>query len=213
MSVHATLIDKTRVMLAMQDDINCRVDADWRRHDRAWCRAIWIECAELMDHYGGWKWWKHSTPDLPQVVLEIVDIWHFGLSLRLQQGDDLARVARDIAADWQAPPAALPFLGEVERLATQALVERRFAVGSVHNLLAACARDFDDLYRNYVAKNVLNLFRQDHGYREGTYQKTWHDREDNQVLAELLITIDSDASTYRDDLYRALSDQYARCRC
>lgn len=210
MSVHATLTDKTLVMLTMQDDINCRVDAEWRRHDRAWYRAIWIECAELMDHYGGWKWWKHSTPDLPQVVLEIVDIWHFGLSLRLQQGDDLGHIAHGIAAEWRSPPTPLPFLAEVERLAGQALLGHCFAVGSVHNLLAACSRDFDDLYRSYVAKNVLNLFRQDHGYREGRYLKTWHGREDNEVLADLITTLDSDAGDFRDVLYRALSIRYAQ---
>jgi hypothetical protein len=208
-SDHSLLIDKACAMLGMQDDINCRVDPDWRARDREWYRAIWIECAELMEHHGGWKWWKHGTPDLPQVVLELVDIWHFGLSLRLQQGGVVHEIARAIVSDWCAPPPALPFLTEVERLAGTALVERRFAVGSVRNLLAACECDFDSLHRSYVGKNVLNLFRQDHGYRDGRYRKTWQGREDNEVLAELLPGLDSDARDFRDVLYRALAARYA----
>jgi len=204
----AALIEKTRVMLVMQDDMNRHVDADWLSRDRAWYRAIWIECAELMDHYGGWKWWKHSTPDLEQAMLEIVDIWHFGLSLRITPTRDYATLAAAIAAEWQAPPVAVDFLAEVERLALAALHEREFAVGSLANLVAACGQDFDALYRTYVAKNVLNVFRQDHGYRSGEYQKIWHGREDNVVLADLLGSLDSDDPGFRDAVYAALATAY-----
>ena len=203
------MIEKTRVMLVMQDEMNSRVDADWREREREWYRAIWIECAELMDHYGGWKWWKHTTPDLEQVMLEIVDIWHFGLSMRLEQHDDLDVAAREIVAEWQAPPARCEFLVEVERLAVAALASRTFAVASVANLVALCGHDLDHLYRAYVAKNVLNFFRQNHGYRSGEYVKTWHGREDNAVLAELLGRLDSDDPRFRDAVYDALEAAYA----
>ncbi|MCB1748422.1 MAG: dUTP diphosphatase [Gammaproteobacteria bacterium] len=196
-------------MLDMQDEMNRHVDEDWLERGREWYRAIWIECAELMDHYGGWKWWKHSTPDLDQAMLELVDIWHFGLSLELARGAARRDIATAIVTAWQAPPPALEFLVEVERLAGAALADRRFAVGSVANLVAACGRDFDDLYRTYVAKNVLNVFRQDHGYRSGTYAKTWGGREDNVVLAELLGSLDSDAADFRARVYAALEQAYA----
>jgi dimeric dUTPase (all-alpha-NTP-PPase superfamily) len=205
----ALKVEKTLVMLDMQDEMNCHVDADWLTRGREWYRAIWIECAELMDHYGGWKWWKHATPDLEQAMLELVDIWHFGLSLRLVKGAPRRDIAAAIVAEWTAPPAAQGFLVEVECLAAAALEGRCFAVGSVANLVAACGRDFDDLYRTYVAKNVLNVFRQDHGYRSGTYVKTWDGREDNVVLAELLGTLDSDAADFRRQVYAALDQAYA----
>lgn len=209
MNTHAAMIEKTRMMLSLQNEMNGHVDADWLRAERAWYRAIWIECAELMEHYGGWKWWKHSTPELGQVILEIVDIWHFGLSMRLAAGGDYQRIAAAIVEEWRQAPAPLAFLEEVERLADTALGERRFAVGSVRNLLAACGRDFDDLYRNYVAKNVLNVFRQDHGYKTGAYLKTWHGREDNEVLSELMAGLDSDSAGFRDAVYAALAGRYA----
>ncbi|MGE0485881.1 MAG: dUTP diphosphatase [Gammaproteobacteria bacterium] len=202
------MIEKTLVMLDMQDEMNCHVDADWMSRGREWYRAIWIECAELMDHYGGWKWWKHAAPDLEQAMLELVDIWHFGLSLRLVAGGTRRDIAAALVAEWNAPPATRGFLVEVESLAVAALDGRRFAVGSVANLVAACGRGFDDLHRTYVAKNVLNVFRQDHGYRSGSYVKTWDGREDNVVLAELLGTLDSDAVDFRERVYAALERVY-----
>lgn len=203
------MIAKLCTLLEMQDDMNRHIDADWLDRDRAWYRAIWIECAELMDHYGGWKWWKHSEPDLDQVLLEIVDIWHFGLSLSIDASRDYPRIAARLEAAWQAPGADAPFLETVERLAQAALAEHRFDAGASRHLLADIDRDFDDLFRAYVGKNVLNVFRQDHGYRDGTYRKTWDGREDNEVLAELVTTLDSDAPDFRDAVYRALGARYS----
>ena len=210
MNERQAMIEQTTVMLAMQNDMNSHVDVDWRQQQRAWYRAIWIECAELMDHYGGWKWWKHSRPDYGQVVLEIVDIWHFGLSMYIDDSGDYRRIATTLIDAWHNAPAPLPFLEEAERLASTALSERRFAVGSVRHLLAACECNFDDLYRGYVAKNVLNMFRQDHGYKRGDYLKIWHGREDNEVLSELMGELDSAKAGFREAVYQALSARYTQ---
>ena len=64
-------------MLELQSDMNTKVHADWKQQNFEWYRAIWVECAELLDHYG-WKWWKKQNPDVGQIELELVDIWHFG---------------------------------------------------------------------------------------------------------------------------------------
>ena len=61
-------LSQIETMLNLQDSMNTKVNADWRRQNFAWYRAIWIECAELLDHYG-WKWWKHQEMDRDQVVL------------------------------------------------------------------------------------------------------------------------------------------------
>lgn len=204
-----TVAAKARVMLQMQDDMNARVDADWIARDREWYRAVWIECAELMDHYGGWKWWKATRGDHAQALLEIVDIWHFGLSMRITPARDFARAAAAIAAEWRSPVAIAGFLDGVERLAVAALAQQRFDVAVIPALLAALGRDYDDLYRAYVGKNVLNFFRQDHGYQQGSYRKTWQGREDNEHLSELLGTLDAGVPDYADVLYRALAQRYA----
>lgn len=51
-------------------------------------------------------------------------------------------------------------------------------IGAMHKLDLS----WSELYTTYVAKNVLNLFRQANGYKQGTYIKTWNGREDNEVL-------------------------------
>ena len=202
------IIGKTLIMLRMQDDMNRRVDIDWIKRDRAWNRAIWIECAELMEHYGGWKWWKQTACDLEQSILEIVDIWHFGLSLLLQSERKRAEIAEEIFHYWNLTTARANFQEEVERLALLALSENKFAVDSVRNLLTICGKDFDDMYRLYIGKNVLNLFRQDQGYREGTYVKNWNGEEDNQVLARLLVDLDSNDERFPEKLMLELEGCY-----
>jgi hypothetical protein len=64
------------------------------------------------------------------------------------------------------------------------------------------------LYRQYVGKNVLNFFRQDHGYKEGTYKKLWNGREDNEHLVEVLNSLDISLSDYSDKIYASLKTRY-----
>ena len=68
--------------------------------------------------------------------------------------------------------------------------------------------DFDDLHRQYVRKNVLNFFRQDHGYKEGSYIKLWEGREDNEHLVEILAELNSDSSNFGDQVYQSLLQRY-----
>ena len=77
------------VMLEMQDAMNARVNPDWRRAGNAWYRAIWTECAEMLDHYG-WKWWKHQRPDLEQVRIrnlerQLVSMMSIRMQMRAQK--------------------------------------------------------------------------------------------------------------------------------
>jgi len=76
------------------------------------------------------------------------------------------------------------------------------------DLLHAAGMDFDDLYRQYVGKNVLNFFRQDHGYKEGSYIKLWQGREDNEHLVEILAELNSDTSNFGDQVYQSLLQRY-----
>ena len=55
-------------------------------------------------------------------------------------------------------------------------------------LLDKYLKDFDlqKLFDIYIGKNVLNKFRQDHGYKDGTYKKIWNGVEDNIIMNEIL---------------------------
>ena len=190
-------------MLTLQDRMNQKVHPAWRSQHYEWYRAIWTECAELMDHFG-WKWWKKQTPDLAQIQLEIVDIWHFGMSILLQDSDDYPALADTLLSQWQNANRTEDFRLAVEQLAADVLAQKNFSIPLFCQLMALADLSSNQLYRQYIGKNVLNFFRQDHGYKEGTYHKQWHGKEDNEHLAEVLATLDASGGSLQDRLYQAL---------
>ncbi len=199
--------EKILTMLQMQDAINRKVDRDWRDRGFAWYRAIWTECAEMLDHYG-WKWWKHQEPDMAQVRLEIVDIWHFALSAQLLAGDTPETAATHILAGLTHPAEEIDFRAAIELMAENAIRTRGANISIFAAMMGSAGMSFDDLYKTYVGKNVLNFFRQDYGYKQGTYVKTWHGREDNEHLAEILAELDVDAPGFDKQVYERLAAAY-----
>ncbi len=198
-------------MLKLQDQMNQKVHPDWVNQNYEWYRAVWIECAELMDHVG-YKWWKHQECDIEQVRLEVIDIWHFGLSAMFDTTKDFEMMTSQIVeAIATHDPVDMDIRTATESLAQYCLQTGGFSVTLFWNLLTASGLDFDELYRSYVGKNVLNFFRQDHGYKEGTYIKQWSGREDNEHLVELVAELDTSSPEFADSLYQALSERYAAC--
>ena len=194
-------------MLELQDAMNSKVHPQWRSQNFSWYRAIWVECAELMDHYG-WKWWKKQSPDEGQVILELIDIWHFGLSTLLMADEDNHRIAGRVEKLLQVPTTAGDFREDLEAFCQQTLISRSFDVPLFAVLMQGVDLSFDRLYRSYIGKNVLNFFRQNHGYKEGTYKKLWQGREDNEHLVEALGELDSNRPEFKDELYQALVERY-----
>ena len=196
-------------MLEMQHRMNTRVHAEWVQQQFAWYRAVWIECGELIDHYG-YKWWKKQEPDHSQVQLEVIDIWHFGMSALFTEGDGPEQVAETILRQLEGySPSGAGVREATEALALHALETHSFSAPRFWDLMAATELDFDELYRAYVGKNVLNFFRQDNGYKEGTYIKTWAGREDNEHLSEITASMDCDAEDFAEALYDSLMQRYA----
>lgn len=195
-----------QTMAEMQDTHNNHVHPDWRSQGYEYYRAIWVECAELLDHFG-WKWWKQQSPDLDQVKLEVVDIWHFGLSdlLRSEKLDDSVCDALQVVSGGGDAAA---FRLAVEALAERTLVERAFVVAPFAEVMRQLPLDFQELFDLYVGKNVLNNFRQDHGYKTGEYRKIWHDREDNEHLVEALADLHCSPDEIPARLYEALLRRY-----
>jgi dimeric dUTPase (all-alpha-NTP-PPase superfamily) len=194
-------------MLVMQDAMNSRVSDTWRENGYEWYRAIWVECAEMLDHHG-WKWWKHQEIDIAQVQLELVDIFHFGLSLRLMSGDNAELIASELSKELHQGTAESDFKIALENLASAAVTNKAFDAKALADCMSLMNMDLDELFRQYVGKNTLNFFRQDHGYKEGSYIKEWHGEEDNEVLAKLVTTLDTGAEDFQQQLYKALEEKY-----
>ena len=199
--------NKLLVMLELQDAMNSRVNSDWRDAKNEWYRAIWTECAEMLDHYG-WKWWKHQQPDLDQVQLELVDIFHFAMSDYLLQGNDNEQTAARILDEMASPGRVDDIRQAIEAMAQSTIAEQSMHFSGFANIMRLIEMDFDQLYRLYVGKNVLNFFRQDHGYKDGSYLKVWQGREDNEHLAELLSSLDSESLNFKDQVYQGLQSRY-----
>jgi hypothetical protein len=195
-------------MLIMQDRMNSRVHEHWVEQNFEWYRAAWIECGELIEHYG-YKWWKKQEADIEQVRLEIIDIWHFGLSALFHDGKSIEDIACDIEGEVSEFEAVgLGVREATEALALHCLQTKSFSPTCFWELMLSAGLDFDSLYTAYVGKNVLNFFRQDNGYKAGTYVKNWAGREDNEHLVELVAILDTGADDFSDQVYRALEVRY-----
>lgn len=201
---------QTRAMLQLQDDMNSKVHPAWREQGNAWYRAIWIECGELMDHFG-WKWWKQQTPDTDQVALELVDIWHFGLSILLESGASADEIADKVADELNIKTTQADFRLDVEAFTAATLADKTFHLELFGPMMAGVNMSYAELYRRYVGKNVLNFFRQDHGYQDGSYRKVWADgREDNEHLVEVVQALDASAEGFSQTVYESLRERYAK---
>jgi len=206
-------------MLNLQAQMNAKVNPEWVKAAYPYLRAVVVEGAEAMEHRG-WKWWKKQDCDLKQLQMELVDIWHFTLShILLQHGGDQGASLREL---MQGDAAELiTFDGTEYRIAELDLVSkielntglaaaRRISLPLFAALLHDCQMDWNELYLQYVGKNVLNFFRQDNGYKAGTYRKLWGGREDNEHLVEIMQQLDSDSADFQHMLYNNLKDRYQR---
>lgn len=185
-------IEMLKQMLIMQDEINSNTYGS-ATTSPPWHRAIWIECAELIDHHG-YKWWKSQEPDWGQITLEIVDIWHFGMSMLLEIDFTVDELADDLLFHYDTVvnnevSEALSFVEKVEVLAGTAITGI-FDTISFFDIMLTANIDLDMLFSMYIGKNVLNKFRQANGYKQGEYIKIWHDgREDNEHLTDIMMIL------------------------
>ncbi|MEC7825464.1 dUTP diphosphatase [Marisediminitalea sp.] len=206
-------------MLSLQNNMNIKVNPEWLTAGYGYLRAAMVESVEAIDHHG-WKWWKAQEKDLPQLQMELVDIWHFALSASIidYKGDieatatalasQLAENTPHVQFDGQSySPAGLSLLDNLE-LMTGLCAAKRFSVPLFMQIVTQSEMTGEELYRQYVGKNVLNFFRQDNGYKAGTYVKTWDGREDNAHLVEVLDSLDMNAPNYADLVYKGLADRY-----
>ena len=196
-------------MLELQDRMNSKVKANWREQNFEWYRAIWIECAELLDHYG-WKWWKKQQPDINQIALELVDIWHFGLSLLLLKDQSYDDICDSVATAFNQVEDSGEFAINLEQFTANTLVTKDFDINGFVKLVKGINMQFDQLYIAYVGKNVLNFFRQDHGYQDGSYHKQWGEKEDNEHLVEIVAKLNSSLPSFKDDLYDEMKAVYEK---
>ena len=207
MSENSAAQNQIKQMLTMQNAMNSRVSETWQENGYEWYRAIWVECAEMLDHHG-WKWWKHQEIDVAQVQLELVDIFHFGLSLRIDGITSYEKIAKQLEQELSTAYQADDFKQTLEVLAASAVADKTFNAAAFAGCMAKIGMNIDDLYRGYVGKNTLNFFRQDHGYKDGSYIKVWGGQEDNEHLVEVVKSLDTEHADFAKLVYEGLEARY-----
>ena len=65
----------------------------------------------------------------------------------------------------------------------------------------------EDVYIAYIVKNCLNKFRQNNGYKDGTYIKYWNGKEDNVIAYEIANEWGADEELF-EHLYIDLETYY-----
>lgn len=215
------MLNKTQltIMLELQNKMNVKVNPEWLNAGYAYLRAAMIESVEAIEHHG-WKWWKAQSLDLAQVQMELVDIWHFALShILIEHKGDIEAASQDISQQLSENNTTLVFDGQTYLYKQHSLVEnlelmaglcvaKRFDVLLFTTIVEQAEMDAGTLFEQYVGKNVLNFFRQDHGYKSGEYIKIWHEREDNEHLVDIMSGLDSSTLDYAESLYQRLEHRY-----
>lgn len=191
-----------------------------------WRRCIYMECAEMIDSFG-WKHWKSiaQPTDYANLQIEIVDVWHFVMSLVLENGKYRENESHAQMAAWMEATDGYSALCTAQEGAFDTdealmfkieVLMRRALEPAVEGELVSLVDDFlllatmgglnlEQLYRLYVGKNILNQFRQDHGYKAGTYVKIWNGMEDNAVMKQ---SWEDHPDMSPEELYTVLSEHY-----
>jgi len=223
-------MNKISQMLKLQQELNDATNGlDWEdgitKNDKIidWRRCSYLECAELIESYP-WKHWKNidAEPDYNNIKIEAVDIWHFIMSeaLRVYKKDNLGDID-SLSTMIENLPNFQQFTQKnqshdknyyeqievVEKLIRTLFVESSIdiLVEDFINVAIQSALNLDSLYQLYIGKNILNQFRQDNGYKEGTYIKIWNQEEDNVVMQDIL---GANPDTTPQELYAKLQEAY-----
>lgn len=215
-----------RQMLDLQSRLNTYIHPHWAQQQFHWPRAVGRELIEMSERVG-WKWWKAPPAENKvQQQIEIVDAIHFMLSWLLnervnQQGggacsetalDELAVIMNE---RWNQGPLSLP----ADMLTCMELGLAHTLNGNpwtdVMDVVVELARrydlSFDEMARQYLSKNALNLFRNRNGYLQpGAYNKngwvhpqTKENVEDNVVLEYVMDKLVAE-KTPSDELFDAV---------
>ena len=223
--------DKILLMLQLQNQLNNATNGEeWvkgiTKHGKKinWRRCIYMECAEMVDSFS-WKHWKaiDKEPDWANHQIEVVDVWHFIMSLAIENYAQMMKGGVEEIAIYISEMDSFSGIDrEVKQFASQdSVIEKvedliRLAIAkdiydideiitTFFDLVVMSGLDLETLYRLYVGKNILNQFRQDNGYKDGSYIKVWNGEEDNVVMKRIW---ENDADIKPDMLYKELVKAY-----
>lgn len=191
-------------MFKRQEIVNARVSPQWvtkvKSGEWDYLFAGIEEMVELakcipFPDRTGYKWWSKAQDKQEaelNVVMELVDAWHFFISADIAL-DNVHHLANSYTQRYTDAVENIKH----DSITPMELIKRIVAICSrgigfpAYLFFLLCLKlgvNAQLLYSVYIAKSVLNVFRQDKGYREGKYIKIWRDgKEDNHHMMVWLI--------------------------
>ncbi len=162
--------------------------------------------------------------DYNNIKIEIVDIWHFVMSealrlYKMEKRGSIRELTTTISTMLQfASFADESHRDELDSYAQIAVVEEMLKItfcdqdinsliGSFLTMSSKLNLKLPELYKLYIGKNILNKFRQEHGYKEGSYIKVWSGEEDNVVMQKFL---NKNSEITPNELYSKLEEVYPK---
>jgi dimeric dUTPase (all-alpha-NTP-PPase superfamily) len=183
-------------LCSLQNQLNELVVPDWLNRDKPYLTAAHMELSEAMNHCV-WAWWKKASPSMNAYKLELIDALCFVLSAMLMRYKHM---------DYKQ------MFSKVDEINGKlSLSHREFCDSTIKNLeltiglfctgkwvdkmlthvLMLCydaGMDGHEIVNLYIAKNILNRFRKENGYKEGTYVKRWNNEEDTDYVIRYFAT-------------------------
>ena len=207
-----------KIMVELQHELNIQTaGADYLDKSLGWNSAIIAESGELLESFG-YKWWKKQVPDMDNVKVEAIDLLHFVISEEIQihhrnfhksertnneyiLSKTIQNFEKDFAEDniliYKDFKELIDLLN-YHRYSRLFIMKKIFEELNMRN---------EDVYISYITKNCLNKFRQDYGYKTGTYIKDWNGREDNVVAFEIANKLGANEDLF-EQLYLDLTTYY-----
>ena len=208
-------------MFSLQNELNNHTNGEiWvdgitkENRQISWYRCIYMEAAEAIDSFN-WKHWKNINvePDWANIKVELVDIWHFIMSeaIRVGNQDYANQYEQNSISDNLEPETLLQTLESILGVSVQAKIGGgddaiKVTIDLFFTALSQIGMDTAELYNRYVVKNQLNTFRQQNGYKDGSYIKIWGAHEDNVVAFNIM---DESPGISPRELYQRLESAYA----
>lgn len=220
--------EQIKEMVSLQNHLNSMIDQEWFTKNNNWVLASMVELAEGIDHIG-WKWWKKQTSNQEQAAIELVDVFHFQISQVIEYvtsdlnstivTDEVLEKSTDVIFEY-VNRGFISASGSLDTVMSNAHIvdaltymiqHPEVVLGSAMVFAEKLGMPPQRFFQTYIAKNVLNVFRQNNGYKTGEYRKEisfdGEIVEDNVVLEKVMATMPIESITY-DNLYAEFQEAY-----
>ena len=167
--------------IAFQERMNTNYDIQYL--------ALVGELGELVDSFG-FADWKVDVRDEENILVEGMDICIFAMNCNHYLKRDF--IQPDVSrwanySDYQLVDEI------VEHMSNKKFLE----------IVQLIFTAYPEVKTRIIGKQALNTFRQDNGYKEGTYKKMWNGVQDNVYMFEI-----TKSNETFDEIYEALSLGY-----